>query len=199
MNTKILVTYATMSGSTAEVAGAVANRLSRDGVAVDLLPVSQVTDLSAYDAAVMGAPMILGWHPEMVNFIEKNQQALEALPVACFTTQLHLTEVPETAVGDIPIFCDTQLAKPPANPKKMNFPEKLGTPASCVGPALEKAPRVKPISIGFFGGVLNYGKLKLLHWLFVKLIIRGVEGDYRHWNIIDEWVEIIRPQLAPAQ
>ena len=57
--------------------------------------------------------------------------------------------------------------------------EKQGTPASCVGPALEKATQVRPVSVGFFGGKLDYSTLKLLPKLFVKLVIRGVEGDYR--------------------
>ena len=94
---------------------------------------------------------------------------------------------------------DPQLAKAPANPDRMNIPEKHGTPASCVGPALEKAPLVKPVSIGFFGGELDYGTLKLLPKLFVKLIIRSAEGDYRNWNAVQEWVEIIRPQLKSVQ
>ena len=81
----------------------------------------------------------------------------------------------------------------------MNMSENLGTPASCVGSTLEKAPLVKPVSIGFFGGELDYGKLKLLPKLFVKFIIRGVEGDYRNWDAIREWVEVIRPQLEKAQ
>ncbi len=195
MNTKILVTYATMSGSTVGVARAVADKLGQGGATVDLQPIAQVTDISSYDAAVLGAPMILRWHRDMVTFIVKNQEALKELPVACFTTQLHLTKLPETEVSGVPIFLDPQLAKPPASPDKMNISEKLGTPANCVGSTLEKAPLVRPVSIGFFGGALDYGKLKLLPKLFVKLIIRGVEGDFRNWDAIHEWIEVIRPQL----
>lgn len=199
MNKKILVTYATVSGSTAEVARAVADKLSQNGVTVDLQPISQVGQISSYDAVVLGAPMILEWHRDMVNFIMKNQEALKALPVAYFTTQLHLTKLPETEVNGVSIFLDPKLAKSPNYPNKMNISEKLGTPASCVGSTLRKAPMVKPVSIGFFGGELDYGKLKPLPKLFVKFIIRGVEGDFRNWDAIHEWVEVIRPQLQKAQ
>jgi menaquinone-dependent protoporphyrinogen IX oxidase len=199
MNTKILVTYATMSGSTVEVAAAVAGGLARDGTTADLRPISQITDLSPYSAIVLGAPMILGWHRDIVSFIVQHQDVLRQVPVAYFTTQLHLTKLPETQVNGVPIFLDPKLAKPPANPDKMNIPEKLGTPASCVGPALEKGSLVRPVSVGFFGGKLDYSTLKLLPKLFVKLIIRGVEGDYRNWDAIREWIEIIRPELENSK
>ena len=196
MNTKILVTYTTMSGSTVEVAKAVADGLGQDGIIVDLQPISQVKHISAYNAIVLGAPMILGWHRDMVNFITQNQEALNNVPVAYFTTQLHLTKLPETEVNGIPIYLDPKLAKPPANPGKMNISEKQGTPTSCVGPALEKAPKVRPVSVGFFGGKLDYSTLKLLPKLFVKLIIRGVEGDYRNWDAVRAWTDTIRPKLV---
>ena len=195
MTPKILVAYATMSGSTAEIAKAVADGLGQNGNSVDSQPISLIADLSSYDAVVLGAPMILGWHRDMVNFIVENQDALKHVPVAYFTTQLHLTKLPKTEVSGIPIFLDPKLAKPPVNPEKMNISEKAGTPTSCVGPVLEKAPLVKPVSVGFFGGKLDYSTLKLLPRLFVKLIIRGIEGDYRNWDAVREWVNEIRPRL----
>ena len=199
MNMKILVTYATMSGSTAEVARAVADRLRQNGTAVDLRPISEVGKISSYDAAVLGAPMILDWHRDMVSFIVKNQEALKELPVAYFTTQLHLTKLSEAEVSGVSVFLDPKLAKAPISPDKMDISEKFGTPANCIGSTLKKAPLVKPVSIGFFGGELDYNKLKLLPKLFVKFIIRGVEGDFRNWNAIHEWVEGIRPKLQKAQ
>lgn len=196
---KILVAYTTMSGSTVTVAEAVADTLGQDGTNVDLQPISQITNISSYDAVVLGAPIILGWHREMVNFIVENQETLKDVAVAYFTTQLHLTKSPETEVNGVPIFLDPVLAKPPANPDKMNISEKQGTPANCVGPALEKAPLVRPVSVGFFGGKLDYSTLKLLPKVFVKLIIRGVEGDYRNWDAVREWVHVLHPQLIGAR
>jgi menaquinone-dependent protoporphyrinogen IX oxidase len=199
MNPKILVTYATLSGSTVDVAKEIGAALGKNGVSVDVKNIAEVSTLSSYDAVVVGAPMILGWHRGIVNFIVQHQDALKNVPVAYFTTQLHLTKLPETEVKGVPVFLDPRLAKPPANPNKMNISEKQGTPASCVGPALEKAPLVRPVSIGFFGGKLDYNALKLLPKLFVKLIIRGVEGDYRNWEAIQIWVNEIRPRLTKVQ
>jgi len=81
----------------------------------------------------------------------------------------------------------------------MNISEKQGAPASCIGPALEKAPLVRPISVGFFGGKFDYSTLKFLPKLFVKLIIRGVAGDYRNWDAIRTWVDEIRPELIQTK
>jgi menaquinone-dependent protoporphyrinogen oxidase len=57
---KVLVTYATNSGSTAEVAKAVMEELQKSGAQVDLLPIAKVGELASYSAVVLGAPMILG-------------------------------------------------------------------------------------------------------------------------------------------
>lgn len=197
--TQVLVTYSTLSGSTAQVARVVADGLQQDGTNVDLQPISQVVKITDYDAVVLGAPVILGWHRDMVNFIVENQEALKNVPVAYFTTQLNLTEPPESKVSGVPIFLDSNMAKRPANSGRMTRSEKQGTPASCMGPALGKAPLVRPVSVGFFGGKLDYATLKLVPKLFVKFIIRGVEGDYRNWNSIREWVDLIYPQLTEAE
>lgn len=199
MNTNILVTYTTLSGSTVDVAKEIGNALSKNGVSVDVKNTAAVSSLSLYDAVVLGAPMILGWHRGIVNFIVQHQDTLKNVPVAYFTTQLHLTKMSTAEVKGIPIFLDPKLAKPPVNPNKMNISEKQGTPMSCVGPALEKAPLVRPVSIAFFGGKLDYGTLKILPKLFVKLIIRGVEGDYRNWDAIQAWVNEIGPRLTKVQ
>lgn len=140
MGAGVLVIYATMSGSTVAVARAVADGLAQNGTTVDLLPISQVTDLLSCSAVVLGAPVILGWHRDMVNFIRQNQKTLKDMPVAYFTTQLSLTKLSESDVNGVPIFLDWKLAKPPANPNKMNIVEKHGAPASCVARHWKKRP-----------------------------------------------------------
>jgi len=49
---RILVAYATMAGSTAEVAQAVGEEIAKSGLQVDALPLSQISDLAAYDGVV---------------------------------------------------------------------------------------------------------------------------------------------------
>ena len=59
---RILVTYAAMAGSTVEVAQAVGEEIAKSGAQVDVLQVSEIGSLEAYDGVVVGGPMIMGWH-----------------------------------------------------------------------------------------------------------------------------------------
>ena len=93
-------------------------------------------------------------------------------------------------------FYDPALAKAPKNPKKLSFSEKQGTPARSLSSVLAKAPQIKPVSVGFFGGKLNYSQLSFLPKLFVKIIIRGKEGDYHNWETIREWAADLSSKLS---
>ncbi len=53
MTNKILVTYATCTGSTVGVAEAIGKILSETGTLVDVLPIREVKDLSAYRAVYL--------------------------------------------------------------------------------------------------------------------------------------------------
>ena len=55
MTNKILVTYATCTGSTVGVAEAIGKTLAEQGLIVDVLPMQAVKDLSAYQAVVAGS------------------------------------------------------------------------------------------------------------------------------------------------
>jgi len=86
LNGRILVAYASRSGSTSEVAEKIADTLANRRVEVDLMQVKNVKDLSAYRMVVIGSGVYMGrWFPEAVNFVKKNQSALSRLPVAYFT------------------------------------------------------------------------------------------------------------------
>ena len=88
MDNRILVTYATRAGSTAEVAAAIAETLAR-GYAVDVKPVKEKPQLTGYSAVVLGSAIRMGhWLPEAVDFVKANQAALNALPTALFTVHM---------------------------------------------------------------------------------------------------------------
>ncbi|MFC1919938.1 flavodoxin domain-containing protein [Chloroflexota bacterium] len=193
MGNKVLVTYATNSGSTGEVAEAIAKTLGEeDETQADVRHVKEVDDISSYNAVIVGGPMMMGWHKEAVNFLVKHEQGLSRVPVAYFLTALHLTKTTETSFGTALLFQDLNLAKAPMDEKKLSFREKQHTVASYLGPALKKAPLVKPIGAGFFGGKLDYSKLSFLQKLFVRLIIRAEAGDFRNWEAIREWAESLK-------
>lgn len=194
--TRILVAYTTNAGSTAEVAQAVATELGKEGGQVDLLRLEQVTSLAGYQAVVIGAPMILGWHRAAQKFVKTHQAALAGIPVAYFCTAMSLTQTADSPGGTAPLFIDPWLAKAPKNPARLSFKENYAAPASYLKPILKAAPAVKPVSIAFFGGKLEMFRLKLLQALFVMAIIQAQPGDLRNWTAIQEWAASLRPLFA---
>lgn len=171
MNHKILVTYASQGGSTEGVAQAIARTLAADGTGVDLRPVSEVTDLSPYQAVVIGSAVHSGkWMPEAAAFVERHQQALRRMPTAVFQVCLML------ATGN--------------EQYKQMVPGWLS--------ALDA--RIGPVAKGSFAGALwpdRYSKLS--DKLGLRIFLAAVKlkaGDYRDWNAINTWAERVAPRLC---
>lgn len=187
MNHKLLITYATKSGSTAEVAQFIGQELRGQGAQVDVAPISTVGDIGAYQAVIIGAPMIMGWHPDAVRFIERNQNALSRIPVSYFLLALNLTRTGDGRQNGVAVFQDPSLAKPPRNAARLSFKENYATVSNYLDPVLKKTPQVKPVSVGFFNGKLDLDRLDLFSRLFVSLIIGAQPGDFRNWDAIRSW------------
>jgi len=196
---KVLIAYATNAGSTAKVAEVIGEELGKDSAEVQVCRLAEVTDVGLYDAVVVGAPMIMGWHGAAVKFVKEHQPALSRMQVAYFLTAMNLTQTNENSLGTIPIYIDPSLAKLPKNAKRLSFKERYATAANYLRPVLEAAPSVKPISVGFFGGKLELYRLPLLQMLFVLLVIQAQPGDFRNWPIIREWANHLRPELLESK
>ena len=83
---KILVTHAGMSGPAAGVAERVAKVLAGLGAEVTLLPMSGATTVRGFSAVVAGCQeQAGGWVPEAMEFVRRNQKALNRKPFAIFT------------------------------------------------------------------------------------------------------------------
>lgn len=196
MERKILVAYVTNAGSTTEVAQAIGDELTGDGARVDVRPLQDVVDLAAYEAVVVGGPMILGWHREAVKFVGQHQEALSQVPVAYFMTALRLTWCADDTVDGVPIYQDPSLAKPPKNGARLGIKDRYATVSNYLNPALSKASQVRPVSVGFFNGKLDSPRLNLFSRLFVKLIVGARDGDFRNWEAIRTWAADLRPALV---
>lgn len=189
MANHVLVAYATNAGSTAEVARVVGEEIERRGKAVEVRRIEEVGDLSGYDAVVVGAPMILGWHRQAVRFVQRHADALSRVPTAYFITALSLTQTGDSDINGTPIFVDPKTAKAPRNPERLSLFENYAAPRNYLAPVLRGAPQVRPVSAAFFGGKLDFSRLNLLHKLFVLVIIRAKPGDYRNWDAIRGWAQ----------
>jgi menaquinone-dependent protoporphyrinogen oxidase len=185
--TKILITYATMTGSTAEVAQAVGEEIAKSGLQVDVLPMSQIKDLDPYAAVVVGAPMIMGWHRLALGLLKKHRKAFQRLPFAVFVMAMSLTQTGETSVAGVPVYLDENLPKPPAKAGSLSFRERYARLSNYLRPILKTTRPATPVSIGVFGGRLDYGRLKWWAVLFAMLIVRAPAGEKRNWPAIRSW------------
>ena len=166
MSNKILVAYATRTGSTAEVADAIARRLCDAGLSAEVRPVTEVARLDGYSGAVLGSAVrYSAWLPEMTNFISANRDALSAMPVAFFT--MHML-----ALGDDPA-AEAERAKYTAQARGL----------------------VTPADEAFFEGMIDPARLSLLDRLAVRLVKSPV-GDRRDWDRIAGWADGLAPRLA---
>lgn len=184
---KVIVAYTTMAGSTVGVARTVAEELAKFGLQVDVWPPGEVKSLETYDGVVLGAPMIMGWHRAALGFLKKNREAFQHIPLAVFVTAMSLTQSGETSVGGVPIYVDDKLPKPPEKEGRLNFRECYARLSNYVHPILMATRPIKPVSIGVFGGRLEYGRLPWWAVLFVTLIIQAPAGDRRNWTAIRSW------------
>jgi menaquinone-dependent protoporphyrinogen oxidase len=165
---KILVAYATAVGSTAEVAEVVGESL-KDGATVDVRPAKEVTDLSEYDAVVLGTGVRAGNpYAEAKAFVSRHGAALKGLPVAAFVVCLTMKEVTEENCQQAEGYLDVVLAG---------------------------APGIDVVGKGLFGGKVDYAELpKVLGWI-LKWLVKAPEGDFRDWDAIREWVAQVKPAL----
>ena len=157
MDKKILITYASKAGSTAETAAHMGEMLAKQNAQVDVLPVEKAGDLSAYQAVMLGSAIRMGQLlPEVVKFVEANQAALQQKSFNVFFLCMILEK-------------DT--------------PENRQTVSAYLEPV---RALVKPASEGMFAGVMDPKKLSLLERMMMKAMKTPV-GDFRNWEQINAW------------
>jgi menaquinone-dependent protoporphyrinogen oxidase len=99
---RVLVTYGSRHGSTAEIAEAIGATLRDRGVAADVAPASQVPDVGSYGHVVVGASVyLLRWHPDVLAFLHAHERALGSRHVWLFESG-PLDDRPETRVRALP-------------------------------------------------------------------------------------------------
>ena len=172
MTDKLLVTYASRTGSTVGVAEAIGKVLAERGMQVDICPMKDVEDLSPYRAVFAGSA-IQGkqWLPEAMQFLQNNQVTLSQKPFAAF------------------LVCMTLAMK--------NAEQYRGFVKDFLKPVRS---HVKPVSEGIFAGALDIRKVPSAsdRFKFRLSVLFGVwsEGDHRDWNAIRSWAEATLPLLT---
>lgn len=154
---KVLVTYASKAGSTAEVAEAIAKTLTEKGMMVDVSRIENVGDLGGYQAVLVGSCIRMGrWLPAAVKFVEKNQAALKAVPTAYFEVCTSIRKDTPEARSEAEAYLD--------NVKAL----------------------VEPVGSGIFAGKVDFSKLSFLDRTIAKGV-GSEEGDWRDWDAVRAW------------
>jgi menaquinone-dependent protoporphyrinogen IX oxidase len=196
---RALIAYTTNAGSTTEVARAIAEELNTAGISAEIRRIEENPSLEGYEAVIVGAPMILGWHRAALRFVRTHQAALSRLPVAYFFTAMRLTDTGAAAVDGVPLALDPTLAKPPSKPGRLSFKENYATPTHYLEPALRAAPAVRPLTAAFFGGKLALYNLKWWQALFVLLVIQARPGGYHNLPFIRDWARDLGQRFEGRQ
>ena len=171
MNDKILVTYASRTGATAEVAEAISKIISKNGSSVDLLPLQDVKDLTTYRAVVVGSAIQnRQWLPEAMEFLQTHRTTLAQKRVATFT------------------LCMT-LAMKNGEKYRPNIMDWLA-------PVRRMA---NPVSEGLFAGALDISKIPSfsdrLKFRLSVLFSVWSGGDHRDWDAIRRWAGALPQKL----
>lgn len=162
----VLVAYATKYGSTREVAEAVGDALSRQGVDVDVLPAGEVDDVSGYDAVVLGTALYFFMlRRDAKRFLARHRKTLAGIPIALF------------ALGP---FHDT--------------PEELESARGPVDKYVAKTEWLTPVSVAIFGGRLDPDSLRFPDNNPGMRSMEP--SDARDWDAIRKWADELSPALG---
>lgn len=82
---RVLLTYATKYGSTAEVAQRIGEILASKGMEVKVADIKERPEVEGFDAAIVGAPVMMGSLLHRApRFVKKHLKVLQDIPFACF-------------------------------------------------------------------------------------------------------------------
>src|SRR5687768_2711078 len=84
---RVLVTAASRHGATADIAAAIVGVLHLRGLAADLVEPAEVTDISEYDAVVLGSAVYAGrWMAPATDLVARCRSQLAGRPVWLFSS-----------------------------------------------------------------------------------------------------------------
>lgn len=167
---RTLVAYATMYGSTREVAEAVASTLRGAGVDAEVKPAGEVRKLEGYGAVVLGAPLIMHkLQKEARGFLTRHRKPLSGMPVALFALGPCKNPYDEEEWRD----CSGQFEQ-----------------------VLAELDWLKPVAAELFGGRFDP---TLLKFPFNKMAGSEPASDARDWDAVEAWAAGLPALLLPAE
>ena len=164
---KLLVTYASKYGSTAEIAEVIGKELHIREYEVEVKPVEQVDSLAGYDGFVIGSAVYAGgWMKAAAKFLRSNQELLADRPVWLFSSGPTGQGDPNEIMGG------------------WTFPENL----------TKVLEAIKPKDVILFHGNIDLDKLNFAEKMIIKSV-KATVGDFRDWLVIRGWARSIDLEL----
>jgi menaquinone-dependent protoporphyrinogen oxidase len=154
---RILVVYASRTGSTAEIAQAIARELQAVGHTAEAAEIGKTALPAGYAAVVIGGPMYMGRVDSRVaKFTKQYAPELASVPVAAF------------------VVCLAPVSK---DPEGVAFAQKALTTA---------LSGLQPVAVTVFTGRLDPERLSWFQQWITKKVNSPV-GDFRDWAAIASW------------
>ena len=174
---KALIAYGTRYGATAGASEEVGKILREKGFDVKIANVKEekIKDISEYDLVVVASGIRMGkWVGEAEDFLKRFQKELEQKKLALFVSTMKTVAEREGKTDEV------------AESHRIALDDKV----------VEYA--LKPMMLGFFGGVMDYNKMgflmrKTMGWLKPQLEKDGFKEtkpgvyDLRNWDEIRNW------------
>lgn len=81
---------------------------------------------------------------------------------------------------------------------KDDTPANRDTVLAYLDPVRKDAPRIKPVAIGLFPGVVDFSKMSFMYQAILEA--KGVaEGDYRNLPAVNAWAAQLGPDFTAAK
>lgn len=171
MKTRVLVAYASKYGATREIAEKIGDVLQEAGLVVDVLPVTDVRELSPYQAVILGSAVYVGkWMKGACDFMSEYEAALAQRPVWLFSSG-------PTGEGDPIVLLEGWRLPPDQQPL---------------------IDRIQPRDIAVFHGNINEARVNFIERTAVKALKKPF-GDFRDWKAVDSWAARIAETLGEAE
>ena len=163
---RVLITYATRSGTTSGIAQRIADRLGQKALDIDLKAIEDVTDITSYDTVLVGSGIRMGrYMSAAMKFIEENANILAMKNFGTFFACMTLV---------------------PDNEETRKEADAYFVPIRQI---------VSPQFEGAFAGAYIPQYLTLTDRLIMK-VLKIEEGDFRDWNAIDTWADSVAAEIV---
>ncbi|HUB51739.1 MAG TPA: flavodoxin domain-containing protein [Terracidiphilus sp.] len=170
----VLIAYSSRTGSTLEVAEAIAKVLRRTRLTVHVTRMRDVQSLDQFGSIILGTPIYVGELPREVHrFIARFRTPLAGLPSWMFV------------LGPVE-----------------GRPGEFGMSANQAGRELAQFPWFRPVEIKILGGRFDIDALPFPFNLGRRLLPSRFAGlphtDLRNWSEINTWATLLSWRIKPV-